>query len=108
MSGLRRTGLESEVADLTVKHALDDYGVESIKFNPLGETGIPDRWFLIPGGRPFIIEFKAPGCKDDPSPKQDWWIGKMKRLGYDVEVHDNHKTALRAIFRRVKKAMGVK
>jgi len=96
-------GAESALERAVARDAHTGYGVESLKFTPLGETGIPDRWFLIPGGRPFLIEFKAPG--EEPKPKQDYWIAKLRRLGYDVEVHDTYEGALEAIVLRLRKAL---
>ena len=64
----------------------DKRGVPSIslKLLPGHGTGIPDVLFLIPGGRPLFIEFKRRGGK--LTPKQRFWHGYLKRLGYDVQT----------------------
>lgn len=72
-----------------------DHGVLNFKLFGKHETGIPDRVFLIPGGRPLFIEFKRAG--EDPRPKQDWWHDILRQLGYQVEVHDNADEALKSI-----------
>lgn len=43
-------------------------------------TGWPDVLFLIPGGRPLFIEFKAPG--NEPTKKQARKIEILRELGY--------------------------
>ncbi len=93
------SGPEASIERAVAKRALLEHGVQSVKFNPFGETGIPDRWFLLPGGRPFIVEFKQPG--QPTTAKQDYWIGVLTRLGYDVEVHDDVEGAILAIQTRL-------
>lgn len=73
-------------------------GVLSIKL-ATGQ-GMPDRLFLIPGGRGFLIEFKAPGS--DPRPLQDAMHVILRGLGYDVEAHDDYESAMAAIRRRLR------
>jgi hypothetical protein len=89
---------ESAIERWVTKHALEDYGVESTKF---GYDGWPDRLFWVPAPL-LLIEFKAPG--EQPGPRQSYRINKLKRLGYDVEVHNNRESALEAIIKRVKRA----
>ena len=62
---------------------------------PQGQTGYPDRMFLIPGGRPLLIEFKLPG--EEPRAKQGHIHGVLKELGYNVQVHDDYDEAMKAI-----------
>lgn len=61
-------------------------GVEVIRcvFRPGASSGWPDVIFLIPGGRPLFIEFKAPGGKT--TPLQDSRIRWLAEKGYDVLV----------------------
>lgn len=46
-----------------------------------------DRWLMVPGGAPIIIEFKAPGKK--PTPLQQREIDELKELGYGAGWFDN-------------------
>lgn len=55
-----------------------------------------DRWFILPGGHLFIIEFKRPG-KGKLSKRQINEIKELRSLGYDVEVHDDKKEAIESI-----------
>lgn len=89
-------GVEAKIERWVCAQAEARYGVISIK---LGISGWPDRMHLIAGGRPFLIEYKAPG--QAPRPRQDERIKTLERLGYDVEVHDNRDEAIAAIERRV-------
>ena len=81
------------------KRILDQLGVYSIKLTTPGQSGFPDRLFLIPGGRPFFIEFKRPG--EEPRPLQHHIHQLLRQLGYDVEVHDAIEPAFAAVSKRL-------
>lgn len=51
------------------------------------QVGWPDFCFLIPGGRPWFVEFKAPGKK--PTKRQEYRIRLLRDFGYDVSVCDD-------------------
>jgi hypothetical protein len=95
----RESFLERSVRDKALKR----YGVASIKLEPPrgSETGWPDRMFLIPGGRPFLIEFKEVGYS--PEPKQVHIHDMLEGLGYDVAWTDSEEAALEAIETRVQR-----
>ncbi len=90
------------VRDPTIR-AAKQMGVKSIRmyFGPGVQTGWPDDLFLIPGGRPLFIEFKAPGEEVTPGSNQERKINDLIGLGYDVEVCDNKDEAISAISQRV-------
>lgn len=91
------------VEDPTLRYCKKHYPeLDCKKMNGLGQKDWPDRMFNIPGGRPFYIEFKSPG--EEPTPKQAHTIAKLKRQGYDVEVHDSKETAIAAINLRMRDA----
>jgi hypothetical protein len=90
-------GPEAKVERRVCEAILRDYGVQNEKF---GYDGWPDRVFWVPGGRPCFIEFKAVG--EEPRPRQVYRINQLRKLGYDVEVHDDFQTAYDALERRVK------
>lgn len=56
-----------------------------------------DRWVMLPGGRPLIIEFKVPG--KHPTPLQQREIEELKELGYAVEVCNDVEKAKDAVER---------
>jgi len=70
-------------------------GIPSLLLNVRGNNGYPDVIFWLPGGYPFISEFKQPG--EEPRPKQEDVINELIDLGYQVEVHDNPFDVLEAI-----------
>jgi len=90
--------LERDVVNAARKYA-KSRGVRSIRmcFRPGVNVGCPDELFLIPGGRPLFVEFKAPGNK--PTPKQAHEIARLKEEGYDVVVCDSPESAKAAISR---------
>jgi hypothetical protein len=92
---------ETAIEQRTHTKALKRYGVPSIKLEPPtgSETGWPDRLFFIPGGRPFLLEFKEVGYT--PDPKQEYIHDMLEGLGYDVAWTDNEEAALEAIQARV-------
>ena len=86
--------LETSIEDWVVKQA-GDLGIPCLKLNLKGNRGWPDRIFLIPGGRPLFIEFKRPG--EEPEPLQLHRHRILRKLGYDIEVHDERQAALDAV-----------
>lgn len=87
------TSIEQNACDLI----FDNLGIENSKLKVLGDNGFPDRVFWLPGGRPFLIEFKRPG--EEPRPKQLYIHNKLRNLGYQVEVHDNAINAFEAVIK---------
>jgi hypothetical protein len=78
--------LEKDIEKPVVKFART-LGLMVTKMRLLGEAGFPDDVIWLPGGVPLLLEFKRPGEKTDPI--QDHIIGRLRRLGYRVEVVDN-------------------
>lgn len=99
MSVVRYTKEIDDIEQKVCSEALK-LGVESVKW---GDSGWPDRIFLTPG-KPFFIEFKRPG--GEPEPRQAFRIKTLKKLRYDVEVHDNVEEALSAIRKRLLRTTG--
>ena len=83
-----------------VRHkALHELKVPSVKLNLTGQAGWPDVIFWIPGGKPLLIEFKAPGEEANPLQQHNHEI--LEFLGYKTEVHDDEESALRSIAKAV-------
>lgn len=85
--------LESRIEREACVKVKTELGIESLKLK--GLRGYPDRIFLIPGGRPLLIEFKRPG--ERPRPDQQLRIHQLQDLGYHVEVHDTVESAFAAV-----------
>lgn len=75
-------------------------GIIAIKLQGMGNRSLPDYLFLLPEGRAFMIEFKAPG--KTPSELQWLTIDKLIKQGFDVEVHDDKFSAIAALKERLK------
>lgn len=58
-----------------------------LKMNSITMNGLPDRLVLLPGGKMFFAELKAPGKK--PRPEQVRVHESLRRLGFDVYVIDS-------------------
>ncbi|MBQ7558272.1 MAG: VRR-NUC domain-containing protein [Lachnospiraceae bacterium] len=52
-------------------------------------SGVPDRICLFPGGKAVFVELKRHGEK--PRPLQQRVIGKIRKLGFRVEVIDSEE-----------------
>jgi hypothetical protein len=72
-------------------------GVGSIKLYGVAYGGWPDRIFLVPGGKPLFVEFKAPG--GEPTERQRAIHARLREAGYAVEVHDDRDAAVESIRR---------
>jgi hypothetical protein len=77
-------------------------GCRATKLQGPGNRSLPDYIFWIPGGKPFLIEFKRPGA--EPSELQWHTIRQFLNDGYDVEVHDSKESAIAAIQERMTNA----
>lgn len=60
-------------------------GGEAYKFESPGNSGVPDRLIILPGGRVYMVETKKP--KTGRVRKlQTYQQNKLRRLGVDVRV----------------------
>lgn len=77
----------------TIEKAVCDYAKEKgclvYKFSSPGHAAVPDRMFILPGGRLFMIEFKAPGKKLTPAQNREHMrIGSFQVSVYVVDNID--------------------
>ena len=74
-----------------IEKAVCDYakskGVLCYKFVSPGHAGVPDRMFILPGGKVFFIEFKRMGGKATPLQLRE--IERLHSQGVDVAIVDN-------------------
>lgn len=68
------------------KKMVEDAGGLFIKFTSPSHSGVPDRIVILPNGRIYFVEFKAPNKK--PRPLQLHIINKIRELGCEVRVID--------------------
>lgn len=69
------------------------------KMNLQGRRGWPDQCYWIPGGSPFLIEFKADDA--EPGTLQTFIHESLKKNGYDIEVHTDAAEAISSLKRRI-------
>lgn len=94
--------LESAIERKAVNAIAEKLGVYSIKLNGPGTRGWPDRVFLVPGGRPVFIEFKAK--RGRLSPRQEYIIEVLVAHGYTVGVCNDADTAFQLVVNAVEAA----
>jgi hypothetical protein len=70
----------------------------AIKFLPFVIAGLPDRIVLMPFGRIWFVEMKAPGKK--PTPLQQVWLNRLTKLGFKTRVIDN-EILLKEFFKEI-------
>lgn len=74
-----------------IEHRVCDYAkslrVLSYKFTSPARRSVPDRLFIVPGGRMFFIEFKRKG--QSPTAAQAVEIARIRNQGGAVYVVDN-------------------
>ncbi len=69
-----------------------------LKMNSTTMNGLPDRLVLLPDGKMFFAELKAPGKK--PRPEQVRVHESLRRLGFKVYVIDN-RAAVKEILNEI-------
>ena len=78
--------LEKDIEAAVCKYARDQ-GYLAYKFTSPQRAAVPDRLLITPGGRVFLIEFKAPGKK--PTPAQEREHERLRHQNVFVWVVDN-------------------
>jgi hypothetical protein len=83
---------ETKVKNAWLK-AAKQLGLEVIRlsFSRGATVGWPDNLFLVPGGLPLFLEFKAPG--KTPTPMQTYRATLLWELGYDIRWTDSADAA---------------
>ena len=65
-----------------LRKAVERAGGRCVKWVSPGHTGVPDRIILMPGGRAFFAETKAPGKTERA--RQEYVQRKLRELGFTV------------------------
>jgi hypothetical protein len=82
--------IEAKVCDYAKQRGLLVY-----KFTSPARAAVPDRLFILPGGRMFFCEFKREGQK--PTPPQEREHHRLRQHGVSVWVIDNVDDGLRTV-----------
>ena len=88
---IRELMVENPLVEAAKKH-----GGMALKFTSPGRRAVPDRLVLMPGGRVFFVECKAPGQK--PTAQQRREHERLRSLGFRVEVID-HRDQIQPLFK---------
>ena len=70
-----------------LKREIENLGGMSLKLTVPNRRGMPDRLILLPGGKVYFVEMKAPGKK--PRPLQIKRAKQLKALGFSVYCLDS-------------------
>ena len=69
------------------REKVEGLGGIAYKFTSPGRRGVPDRMAVLPGGRIFWVELKAPGKKAEPHQLREH--KRLRALGFQVDVIDS-------------------
>lgn len=73
---------ESEIEKKLCKKVKEELHGRAFKFVSPGQSGVPDRIILLPMGRIYFVETKAPGKK--LRKLQEWVCGMIQDFGFEV------------------------
>lgn len=79
-----------KVFERTLSKYVDDAGGMAVKLLSQFLRGLPDRMFLLKGGRVLFVEFKSTGKK--PTKIQEYVHKRIQALGFLVLVVDSVET----------------
>lgn len=72
--------MRESVIESRLRKGVERAGGRCLKFVSPGHTGVPDRIILMPGGRVYFAETKAPGEKERA--RQEYVQRKLAELGF--------------------------
>lgn len=84
-----------KVFERTFSKYVNDNGGIAVKLLSQFVNGLPDRMYLLPGGRALFVEFKSTGKK--PTRIQEHIIGRIRKLSFTVLVVDSPETYKNAV-----------
>lgn len=96
-----RTRVEQAVQRWATQH-----GLLYIKLELQHHKGQPDDMFYLPGGRPILMEFKAPG--EEPDPLQEFTHQQLRYLGYEIYVIDDPQEGVKILANKLAAKKGSK
>lgn len=79
--------IEESKIEQRLKKEIEKIGGKALKLVSPGMSGMPDRIVLIPDGKIFFIELKAPGKK--LRALQEYRAKELRTLGFKVRVIDS-------------------
>lgn len=90
--------MESEKdTEAYLKNEIKKLGGKAYKFVSPGQTGVPDRICILPGGRVFFVETKSEGKKSTDKQRQQQ--ERLRALGCTVYADIDTKAKVREVIR---------
>jgi len=74
--------MKESTVEARLRKGIERAGGRCLKFVSPGHTGVPDRIILMPGGRVYFAELKAPGEKERA--RQEYVQRQLRKLGFKV------------------------
>ena len=74
--------MKESIIEARLRKAVERAGGRCLKFVSPGHTGVPDRIILMPGGRVFFAETKAPGKTERA--RQEYVQRRLREMGFEV------------------------
>ena len=84
---MKATETSEKVFERTLSKYVNDKGGIAVKLLSQFVNGLPDRMYLLPGGRALFVEFKSTGKK--PTRIQEHIIDRIRKVGFTVLVVDS-------------------
>lgn len=92
---MKENETSEKVFERTMSKYVNDKGGIAVKLLSQFVNGLPDRMYLLPGGRALFVEFKSTGKK--PTRIQEHIIGRIRKLGFTVLVVDSPESWKEAV-----------
>ena len=85
--------MKESVIETRLRKSVERAGGKCLKWTAPGTTGVPDRIILMPGGRIYFAETKAPG--EHERARQEYVQRQLRALGFTVfsSVDSNERIA---------------
>ena len=92
--------MKESIIEARLRKAVERAGGRCLKFVSPGHTGVPDRIILMPGGRVFFAETKAPGKTERA--RQEYVQRKLREMGFEVFSSVDNEEKIAEIEERIK------
>lgn len=92
---MKENETSEKVFERTMSKYVNDKGGIAVKLLSQFVNGLPDRMYLLPGGRALFVEFKSTGKK--PTKIQEHIIDRIRKVGFSVMVVDSPETWKEAV-----------
>jgi len=93
--------MKESTVESYLREEVKKIGGKAYKFVSPGNTGVPDRLVVLPGGRTIFFEMKAPGKK--PTPLQNLKQNELTRMGCTVYTADSKEAVYSILVFEVRK-----